>query len=400
MRRSERHLHIISFNVPFPADYGGVIDVYYKVKALADAGVKVHLHCYQYGREAAKELDEICYKVHYYKRRIFRDPIFSKLPYIVASRNTSAILENLLQDDYPILFEGMHCCYYLAHPALKDRYKVVRMHNIEHTYYRSLAKVEKNPFKKFFFKKEAQRLKTFEQVLEHADAVAAISPADTTLLSAKYKNVFYLPVFHAHNEVKAVTGKGKFALYHGNLGVGENNEAALFLVKEVFSKTEYPLVIAGNNPSPELVKAAEGFKHIEIRAKLSTEKIDDLIRKAHVHVLPTFQSTGMKLKLINVLFQGRHILANDKMVHNTGVEELCSIVNTPEQFLEALNHISHISFSEKMLWTRQLKLQKLFGNAENIQQLINKIFTQTQQVSDAPLSIHGRGISQSTGNRA
>lgn len=400
MRRSEKHLHIISFNVPWPADYGGVIDVYYKVKALADAGIKVHLHCYQYGRDAAKELDEICHKVHYYKRRIFRDPVFSKLPYIVASRNTSALLENLLADDYPILFEGMHCCYYLAHPALKDRFKVVRMHNIEHVYYRSLAKVEKNPFKKFFFKKEAARLKKFESVLEHANAIAAISPADTQLLSVKYRNVFYLPVFHAHNEVKAIPGKGKFALYHGNLGVGENNEAAIFLVKEVFSQTDYPLVIAGNNPSPELVKAAAEYKNIDIRSKVTTEEIDELIRKAHVHVLPTFQSTGMKLKLINVLFQGRHILANTKMVHNTGVEELCAVVNTPQEFLESIKYISHISFTERMLWNRQLHLQDTFMNANNVKLLVQKIFSPAQKGFGSPLSIHGQGISQSNGNRA
>ena len=28
------HLHIVSFNVPWPADYGGVIDVYYRIKAV------------------------------------------------------------------------------------------------------------------------------------------------------------------------------------------------------------------------------------------------------------------------------------------------------------------------------------------------------------------------------
>ena len=27
-------LHVVSFQVPFPPDYGGVIDVYYKLKAL------------------------------------------------------------------------------------------------------------------------------------------------------------------------------------------------------------------------------------------------------------------------------------------------------------------------------------------------------------------------------
>ena len=61
--------------------------------------------------------------------------------------------------------------------------------------------------------------------------IAAISPDDEKLLRLKFKNVFYVPVFHENIKVTSETGVGKFALYHGNLGVGENNEAALYLVK-------------------------------------------------------------------------------------------------------------------------------------------------------------------------
>ena len=46
----KKHLHIISFDVPFPADYGGVIDVFYKLKAFASEGVKIHL----YGKKNTK----------------------------------------------------------------------------------------------------------------------------------------------------------------------------------------------------------------------------------------------------------------------------------------------------------------------------------------------------------
>jgi hypothetical protein len=52
----EKHLHIISFDVPYPANYGGVIDVFYKLKNLHKAGVKIILHCFEYGRGEQKEL--------------------------------------------------------------------------------------------------------------------------------------------------------------------------------------------------------------------------------------------------------------------------------------------------------------------------------------------------------
>ena len=47
---AQTQLHIISFDVPYPPDYGGAIDVFYKLKALNQEGVKIHLHCFEYGR--------------------------------------------------------------------------------------------------------------------------------------------------------------------------------------------------------------------------------------------------------------------------------------------------------------------------------------------------------------
>ena len=53
-------LHIVSFNIPFPANYGGVIDVFYKIKALQNQGVNIILHAFEYGRQQAPELEKYC----------------------------------------------------------------------------------------------------------------------------------------------------------------------------------------------------------------------------------------------------------------------------------------------------------------------------------------------------
>ena len=39
----DKYLNIVSFNIPYPANYGGVIDVYYKLEALHACGVKLIL---------------------------------------------------------------------------------------------------------------------------------------------------------------------------------------------------------------------------------------------------------------------------------------------------------------------------------------------------------------------
>ena len=83
---SDLHLHIVSFDIPYPANYGGVIDVFYKAKFLAEKGVKVHLHCFEYGRKHPKTLEKLFFKVHFYERDISKKQVFKSIPYVVSSR--------------------------------------------------------------------------------------------------------------------------------------------------------------------------------------------------------------------------------------------------------------------------------------------------------------------------
>ncbi len=373
MRNSAETIHMIAFDIPWPANYGGVIDIFYKLKALHARGVKVILHCYQYGREQSEELNRYAEKVHYYRRRTFKNPFYGKLPYIVASRNTAELLDNLKSDKNPILFEGLHCCYYLTHPDLKSRFKIVRTHNVEHDYYRKLEEVEGNFFKKYFFRIESERLKKFESNLKQANLIAAISPSDFQHFHKKYDQAFYLPAFHPNEQVNARAGKGEFAFYHGNLSVGENDQAARFLVNEVFNDLEFPLVIAGSNPSRELIMSLEGKPNIRLLDQLDSGEMLNYIRDAHVNVLPTFQNTGIKLKLINSLYLGRHCLANTTMVANTGLEAYCNLANTPGQFKKALKRLWKLPFSEDQLKERAQYLDEHFDNLENASLLMDTI---------------------------
>jgi hypothetical protein len=85
-------LHIISFNVPYPPDYGGVMDVFYKIKTLYDYGVKIRLHCFEYGRKESEVLKQVCEEVYYYKREhSFRD-FTSLLPTLLKPANQATCL--------------------------------------------------------------------------------------------------------------------------------------------------------------------------------------------------------------------------------------------------------------------------------------------------------------------
>lgn len=366
----QKHLHVISFDVPYPANYGGVIDVFYKLKAMQQQGVKIHLHCFEYGRAEARVLEGICEKVYYYKRKMSKQHLLSPLPFVVVTRSSEKLMENLMRDQHPILFEGLHCCYHLNDPRLDNRIKIVRTHNIEHDYYKNLQQVERSFFKKMYFGMEAKKLERFEKVLNKASAIAAISPSDSQQLTSRYKNVHHITAFHPNEHIRIEAGRGEFCLYHGNLEVGENNEAALYLVTEVFSQIKIPLIIAGKNPSPELKRAVEQQGHISLKANIPTQEIDELIKNAQINVLPTFQATGIKLKLLAALFTGRHCLVNSPMVVNTGLEQLCSIADDAKVMSAEVERLFGITFDMNEMQKRSDVLLQQFSNEKNVKKLI------------------------------
>jgi CO dehydrogenase/acetyl-CoA synthase epsilon subunit len=365
-----QHLHIISFDVPYPANYGGVIDVYYKIRALHSQGIRIHLHCFEYGRAEARNLESLCEKVYYYKRKMSKKYLLNTLPFVVVTRYSPKLLENLQRDSHPILFEGLHSCYHLDSPSLKDRLRIVRMHNIEHDYYLNLEKVEKSIFRKFYFGMEAKKLQRFEKVLSGASAIAAISEGDCQSLRTRYNNVHHITAFHPNEKVNVLEGRSDYCLYHGNLEVGENNEAALFLVKNVFSKLNIPLVIAGKKPSQELTETVKLHSNISIRANINTKEIDALIRNAQINVLPTFQATGIKLKLLAALFSGRHCIVNTPMIVNTGLESLCSVRDSAEDMMEEVQKLFERSFDRAEILKREAILSQEFSNEKNVEKLI------------------------------
>ncbi|MCO6495400.1 MAG: glycosyltransferase [Bacteroidetes bacterium] len=367
----ENHIHIVSFDVPFPADYGGVMDVFHKIRTLHDCNIKIILHCFQYGRAEQLELNKYCEKVYYYQRKRILNPLKGKLPYIVSSRENSDLLKNLLKDNYPIIFEGIHTTFYLSHPDLRDRIKIVRNHNIEHEYYKNLAQVEKNIFKRIFFKTEAHRLKDYESSLLNATYVLAISQPDSIYLKSKGVNARWVSAFHPNDFVDIKSGNGNYIFYHGNLGVPENNHAALYLVKEVFKLINLPVVIAGSNPSKELKKAVRKLPYVTLKDNLSNDEIMEHIKDAQINILVTFQATGIKLKLLNSLFCGRHVVANKQMVENTGIESLCNIANNPFELAEKSFNLWEKQFTENERKERKHILENKFSNAASAEKILD-----------------------------
>ncbi len=213
-------------------------------------GIKIHLHCFEYGRGRQPELNKYCEEVHYYKRQKL-SAIKLRLPYIVSSRINRLLIQNLLKDDHPVLLEGVHCTYYLYNGALSNRKVLVRLHNVEYKYYQELARATNSFFKKLYFNIESRRLKKYENEIAKKAQFIAVNEIDKHAYEQNFSadHIEVLPVFLPFTRVTSKEGKGMFCLYHGNLSVVENEKVVFWLLENVFNELEIDLVIAGKNPS-------------------------------------------------------------------------------------------------------------------------------------------------------
>lgn len=367
----KKEIHIVCFDCPTPADYGGAIDMYYRIKALLENNFAIHLHYFSYNnRTLAEELKKGCQSVHVYARKTGRKGISAKLPYIVSSRIHEDLIQNLNSDAHPVLLEGIHCTG-IINRLNRDKKMLVRIHNDEQEYYHQLAANTTHLLKKWYYKRESRLLHRYQQNLPKQVSYCCITAKDTESFKNKYglENVFTLPAFIPFSQIISKEGLGNFCLYHGNLSIAENEKAARWLIEKVFNKINYKLIIAGKNPSNSLKKLASSRTHIELIENPDEYKLSQLIADAHIHVLPAFSSTGIKLKLLHALFAGRHCVVNKNMIAGTGLEAACHTGTTAMAFASIIIQLQFQPFTEEELKLRTRLISHQFNKQKNCQLL-------------------------------
>ncbi len=339
-------------------------------------GVHIHLHCFTQVAQEQPMLNRYCYSVQYYRRKPMHRSLSACLPWMVLSRNDKSLIKHLNQDHYPVLLEGIHCTYPLFKKKLTNRTVLVRLHNVEHMYYDALASLERNLLKKLYYWIESKLLKKYERRICQMAPIVSLSEKDAAYYTDQLqaKTVYFLPAFLPWHETNSLIGNGNFCLYQGNLAINENEKAAQWLLEHVFDSLRIPFVIAGSNPSVALQQLAHKMQHTCIVVNPSEYEMEDLIKKAQINILPSFNQTGIKLKLLNALYNGRHCLANHAAVEGSAVKEGYATATNPDSFKEAIQHLFNEPFTEKDKQHRNAALQKIYNVQENARILMKWLY--------------------------
>ncbi len=366
-----KRIQIVSFDIPYPPNYGGIVDVFYKIKSLHAIGYKITLHCFQYKHNTPHAaLEDLCEEVFYYKRRKNPLDLLSSTPYIVLSRKNAELLQNLKSNTDPILMEGLHCCYYAQHPDLQNHKKLIRMHNIEWHYYAALAQQDQSPIKRLFFSRESKKLKKYEPKAIRDITVLPINIAEDEYLIKQNHNSELLAAFHPYDEPSYQSQKKDIVLFHGSLDVHENHYSALWICKNIASHLpETEFVVAGKKPTPLLIQTIDKHQNVSLVADPDNAELQGLIGSAQINLIITFQNTGIKLKLLNALFAGGHCLANSQALYASELEDIVHTADTASRIRDMIKKLNSEPFTLEDFRHRTDVLMSKYNNKQTALQL-------------------------------
>jgi len=243
--------------------------------------------------------------------------LFSGASYHVSrfkSKDYQHQLEILLnENDYDLIqLEGVVLGEYLPTLRRSTRAPVVlRAHNIEHRIWDRISSNTHNPFKRWYLRLQARRLKSFEmRVWQEVDGIAAITPTDANQI-AKDTNrpVVGIPFGIRPKEISHALRQNNNSLCHiGSMDWLPNLEGMDWFIEKCWpkirkSRPDVKLHIAGRNFPERLLK-------MEQQGIIGLGEVEDawsFLGANGILVVPLLSGSGIRIKIIEGMAAGKPI---------------------------------------------------------------------------------------------
>lgn len=369
----DKHLHIVAHDVPLPSDSGILKELVFLTKALHGEGFLLHLHCF--GKEKPESLIPFCHELHLYPQKKGHKGYTLSLPYAVSSRSDMSLVKRLEADQFPILFAGLKTVSPLLDSALKKERKiVVRLLRDEQRHFSDLKSLCSWGSQKLFYAIESIRFGRLMKKLKAAPLQFAVSSEYPKSKIQGLNNYTVIEQLIEMPFVMPQSGVGNFCLYHGNLSKTEHAYAANWLLQNVFKTLEIPFVIAGDNPSDQLEKAAHEKMHTCLVANPSEKELQELIKKAQVNILPSFVSQCNTGLLFQALAMGRHVLTNAKGACEMSNTSTYHLAESNDEFMSMTEALFNKSFDGPEHESRAAFLNGKYNNHKGVSTLITMLY--------------------------
>jgi hypothetical protein len=365
---SEKTLHVITFDIPYPPNYGALVDIYYKLRSFKKQGIKLILHCYYDEKKDISRLKDLCSEIYLYKRKKFN--FLNLLPFGVSSRISHQLIQNLKKDAHPILIEGIHSTGFLLRLFKIDRKIALRSHNVQHEYYEELAQYSNSFFKKLYYKVEANRFRRYEKrIAKKINYVFPVSHKDQLHLKEVFINseISYASAFY--NDNVQVCSPKNYILLQGNFEVEENKEAADYLLQKIVPLcTDQNFVIAGLNAASYIKNPPKNVTVVSSPNKRQMYLLND---EAKASIVYSNLNAGVKLKILNSLAAGVPVFCNSNLYIDPYLKVNISQYKTPEDLVKLIVNADRTTSSRE---ERQKNFQSVFNLNHFASQIIGFLF--------------------------
>jgi glycosyltransferase involved in cell wall biosynthesis len=396
---------ILTHRIPFPQNGGYPIVVCNTIKGLLDLGhevtlfalnAKQHAHYPEESEDSKALMSRIKYKSYPINIRISMyeaamNLFKSHAHYIDRFYNQGfekMLIEELRAHQYDIVqFEGLFVAPYITAVCKYGKTKLVyRSHNIEHQVWQRLAVQKGDPFKKWYLKLMASRIKKYElHQLNRFDAITVFTEQDeeTMLVYGIKPPVNVLPVGLDMTKYNPDYSKTKFPslFFLGSLDWMPNREGIQWFLNTFYhdfsnGALASRLYVAGND-------IPEQFDDYEVMGKIYIQgEVDnalEFVNSKAIMIVPLLSSGGMRVKIVEGMAMEKCIISTSlgaEGINYTHGENIL-IANTREEFYKCIQKcITDEEYSQRI----GRNARKLVECAHDVKVVTNKLVAFYQQV--------------------
>lgn len=351
---------ILTHRAPFPQNGGYPIVVGNTIKGLVALGHEVTLlslnvkkHSTQYERDAL--LDKINYTEYDIDTRVTMveavSNLFTNNSYNIEKYYNAGfeklLFRNLVDNEYDIIqLEGIFVAPYLNIIRKNSKAKIIfRAHNIEHQVWEKLAQQKSDPFKKWYLKLLAKRIKNYElSLLNSFDGIVAFTGQDKqSLVSFGARTpITVLPIAVDLSLYKPNFNKTDFSslFFLGSLDWLPNREGVEWFMdnfhKEIIDgDLKGKLYVAGHN-------IPEDYDEYEVLGKVLIHgEVDDaleFVNSKGIMIVPLLSGGGMRVKIVEGMAMQKCIISTSLGAEGINIADGKNIIiaNNADEFFHAL----------------------------------------------------------------
>ena len=338
--------------------------------------IQIDLHLFQRNHLEKHGIDDLNLNTTYYKSKTGHKGFSLMAPFSISSYFDEPLISKLNKDNDPIIFHGIETTLNLKEIVQHDRKIVIRIGFQESSNDFSIKKFITNKgdvrWHDFFtIRKSAYQM---DLISHYPILVTTKDAADVLNYKADKINNIHIPQFIGIPSPMGEEGTGNFCLFHGNLDKHENEQAAYWLLNNVFNEIDIPLVIAGYNPSKLLEKAAHRQLNTCLVANPSSIEIIELIKKAQMIIFPSLSNDGYTHELIHSLVFGRHILSIQEKNTTGSLDYVIHSENGKDEFAKTTKNLFGSSFTEKEKNKREAFLNENLNDRKSAEKLIEMLY--------------------------